>query len=191
MFVSNPLEVKTMAFVTLKLTLLAGFMVALSSCSNVQSALGLGKSPPDEFAVVTKAPLIVPPDFSLRPPRPGAPRPQELQPTETARRALLGEELGESEVGPSKGEVALLVKAGADRVDPNIRRVLSDETGGTRQKDQAFADRVLFHTENNERSSRGPAEAVTKIDSVPEGGYVESEDEDDSNENRVFFRSDG
>jgi len=31
----------------------------------------------DEFAVVTKAPLIMPPDYNLRPPRPGAARPQE------------------------------------------------------------------------------------------------------------------
>lgn len=182
MVVSNILEIKIISFIALKLILLVGVVVVLSSCSNVQSALGLGKSPPDEFVVVTKAPLIVPPDFSLRPPRPGAPRPQELQPTETARRALLGEELSESEVGPSKGEVALLMKAGADRVDPNIRRVLSDETGGTRKKDQAFADRVLFYTESNERSSWGSAEAVTKIDSMTEDGYAESEDEDNPNE---------
>jgi len=44
---------------------------------------------PDEFRVVTKAPLVVPPDFSLRPPAPGKPRPQELQPESAARTALL------------------------------------------------------------------------------------------------------
>ena len=32
---------------------------------------------PDEFAVESRAPLTVPPDFDLRPPEPGAPRPQE------------------------------------------------------------------------------------------------------------------
>ena len=31
----------------------------------------MGKRSPDEFAVVSRAPLIVPPDFELRPPRPG------------------------------------------------------------------------------------------------------------------------
>ena len=35
----------------------------------------MSKRAPDEFAVVRRAPLIVPPDFDLRPPDPGAPRP--------------------------------------------------------------------------------------------------------------------
>ena len=31
----------------------------------------MGKRSPDEFAVVRRAPLILPPDYGLRPPRPG------------------------------------------------------------------------------------------------------------------------
>ncbi len=144
MVIIDPLKIQNTIASACKLALLGGVMLSLVGCGGMQSALGLGKSPPDEFAVVTKAPLVVPPEFSLRPPRPGAPRPQELQPTETARRALLGEEFGEGEEGPSKGEVSLLMRAGADRVDPNIRKVLSDESGGTRKKDEGFADKVLF-----------------------------------------------
>ena len=34
---------------------------------------GPGQAPPDEFQVVRRAPLILPPDYSLRPPEPGAP----------------------------------------------------------------------------------------------------------------------
>ena len=49
------------------------------------------KVTPDEFRVVTKAPLVVPPDYALRPPAPGEPRPQELQPESAARTALLGQ----------------------------------------------------------------------------------------------------
>ena len=125
------------------LTLVAATGFALSGCGATRSALGLDKSPPDEFAVVTKAPLIVPPDFSLRPPKPGAPRPQEIQPSQTARTALLGN--GETqEGGPSAGESALLMQAGADRVDPNVRAVLNDEFGRLKQKDEGFADRIIF-----------------------------------------------
>ena len=54
--------------------------VALSGCQSTKNALGLNKVVPDEFRVVTKAPLVVPPDYALRPPAPGEPRPQELQP---------------------------------------------------------------------------------------------------------------
>jgi len=125
------------------LTLVAATGIALSGCGATRSALGLDKSPPDEFAVVTKAPLIVPPDFSLRPPKPGAPRPQEIQPSLTARTALLGEGAVQ-EGGPTAGEAALLAQTGADRADSNVRAVLNDEYGRLKQKDEGFADRIIF-----------------------------------------------
>ena len=56
-----------------KIGVLALILPAMAACS----ALG-GKNPPDEFAITTKAPLVVPPDYALRPPKPGESRPQEL-----------------------------------------------------------------------------------------------------------------
>ena len=54
-------------------TLLMCGMTALAGCSgSVQESLGLGKRQPDEFQVVRRAPLVLPPDFNLRPPEPGA-----------------------------------------------------------------------------------------------------------------------
>jgi hypothetical protein len=55
---------------------------------SVQEALGMSKRAPDEFAVVKRAPLIVPPDFELRPPEPGAPRPNIGRTSDQARVAL-------------------------------------------------------------------------------------------------------
>jgi hypothetical protein len=73
-----------------RIVLAAALPLALTACEGVKQELGLTKQPPDEFAVVaSKAPLVVPPDFTLRPPRPGAPRPQEQQPAEAARSALV------------------------------------------------------------------------------------------------------
>ena len=46
--------------------------LALSGCSDAKEQLGLTRSAPDEFAVVKRAPLAMPPDYTLRPPRPGA-----------------------------------------------------------------------------------------------------------------------
>lgn len=48
----------------------------------------MGKRAPDEFAVVKRAPLIVPPDYDLRPPDPGAPRPNVGRTSDQARVAL-------------------------------------------------------------------------------------------------------
>ena len=47
------------------------------------------RSGPDEFGVVSRAPLSQPPDFSLRPPRAGAKRPNEVTPREDAQKKLL------------------------------------------------------------------------------------------------------
>ena len=50
------------------------------------------KEPPDEFAVVTKAPLVMPPDYNLRPPKPGAAPTNQYSPTESAAAAVYGED---------------------------------------------------------------------------------------------------
>jgi DUF3035 family protein len=75
------------------IALLAAGLLALAGCARgtVQEALGIGKRVPDEFAVVQRAPLVVPPDFELRPPRPGEPRPQIGTPSDQARAALVGQ----------------------------------------------------------------------------------------------------
>lgn len=113
----------------------------LAGCVSTRNALGLTKVTPDEFRVVTKAPLVVPPDFALRPPAPGKPRPQELQPESAARTALLGNREGETR---SEGEKLLVAKAGADKADPLIRYVVDDEFGDVAHKEKSFADRVMF-----------------------------------------------
>ncbi|TAL35382.1 DUF3035 domain-containing protein [Phenylobacterium sp.] len=113
----------------------------LAGCQSTQKALGMSKVTPDEFRVVTKAPLVVPPDYALRPPAPGEPRPQELQPESAARNALLGQREAEQR---SDGEKLLVAKAGAEKADPLVRYVVDDEFGDIAHKEKNFADRVMF-----------------------------------------------
>jgi hypothetical protein len=101
----------------------------------------MAKVTPDEFRVVTKAPLVVPPEYALRPPAPGEPRPQELQPESAARAALAGQAASAQR---SDGERLLVARSGADRSDPLIRYVVDDEFGDLAHKDKSFADRVMF-----------------------------------------------
>ena len=115
--------------------------LSLAGCQSTRNALGITKVVPDEFRVVTKAPLVVPPDYALRPPAPGEPRPQELQPESQARVALVGQRNAEQR---SDGEKMLVAKAGAEHADPLIRYVIDDEFGAVAHKDRGFADRVLF-----------------------------------------------
>jgi hypothetical protein len=128
--------------------------IGLSGCGSTRKALGMSKVTPDEFRVVTKAPLVVPPDYALRPPAPGEPRPQELQPESVARSALLGQAAGENR---SEGEKLLVSKAGGEKADPLVRYVVDDEFGDLAHKDKSFADRVMFW------KSDKPAEAAPGV----------------------------
>lgn len=137
-------------------TLLAISAAALgvAGCSSTRQALGAQKVTPDEFRVVTKAPLVVPPDYALRPPAPGEPRPQELQPESAARQALLGQRAALSR---SEGESLLVAKAGADKADPLVRYVVDDEFGDIAHKEKSFADRVLFWRKDQPATQATPA----------------------------------
>lgn len=60
----------------------------LSSCSDFKQMVGLDQPMPDEFAVESRAPLTIPPEFNLRPPEPGAPRPQEKSSQQQAEQII-------------------------------------------------------------------------------------------------------
>ncbi len=126
--------------------------LALSGCGNVQETLGLGKKPPDEFAVVKQAPLILPPNYALRPPEPGASRPGGVDPREVAQAALTGRrpatqgDIAGRAGGASKsqGENALLSEARATNPDPSIRRKVNEEFSNLAERDRDFVDRLIF-----------------------------------------------
>lgn len=63
-------------------------VILLSGCTDFRRAIGLDRAGPDEFAVESRAPLTIPPDFDLRPPQPGAPRPQDANVAEKAKTAI-------------------------------------------------------------------------------------------------------
>ncbi|MDD9992327.1 MAG: DUF3035 domain-containing protein, partial [Rhodospirillales bacterium] len=104
-------------------------VASLSACDSIGGAFGLGKSAPDEFAVVRSAPLTLPPDLTLRPPRPGAPDANQASVREQAESVLLQESgAGSAESATvTSGEAAFIEQAGAADVDPNIRRIVDRE----------------------------------------------------------------
>ena len=102
-----------------------------------------GNSKPDEFRVVTKAPLVMPPEYKLLPPRPGEVGPEELRASQAARRAILGTAAGSS-TRASIGERALVQSAARGEYDPDIRAKLDIETAQLTTKTKSFADRILF-----------------------------------------------
>lgn len=148
------MTIRTMSRCPVILLAILPLGMALSSCTGVKEQLGLTKSAPDEFTVVTKAPLIIPPDLTLRPPRPGASGPGDAQAHERARRALVGAAAEEetspaapetaAQPDPSRAEASFLKKAGADEADPRIRTVIRRETLAVAEKDPSFIRRLMF-----------------------------------------------
>jgi hypothetical protein len=114
--------------------------VAVSGCG-AKRALGLERSAPDEFRVITKAPLVMPPDFALRPPRPGEARPADN--AAPAAPAVFGENTGAQ---ASDGEKLLIAKAGATSVDSSIAGTVDFEGGAVIRKSETYANRVLAPT---------------------------------------------
>lgn len=78
----------TRGILALNIVVLTGLGLVLSGCSGIGEALGLSKRPPDEFEVMAKKPLTVPPDFNLRPPAEEELDLMERNPREMAFRAL-------------------------------------------------------------------------------------------------------
>ncbi len=126
---------------------LCALALALSACDSVRGSLGLDKRAPDEFAVVPSAPLALPPDYRLRPPEPGAPRPTESTPREQAESAVFesgGTRRVERAGLETRGEIALLEQAGATDTNPDIRRIIDREFSLYVEEDESFFESLLF-----------------------------------------------
>lgn len=93
----------------------------------------LNRERPDEFAVQRQAPLVVPPDFNLAPPSPGAPRPVEGTASEQALEVLFGGPAPRSGV-----ETSVLDRAGA--AEPGIRSMVGSEGTNTVAKGAVTRD---------------------------------------------------
>lgn len=133
------------------LTLAAVTLTACSGDTDIRRQLGLDRQGPDAFRVVAQAPLELPPGFGLRPPQPGAPRPNEATTAQQARSAVFGtpaltrDQLADGT--RSGGEVALLRQAGAVNLDPSVREAVDRESQQLAAADRRLIDRILFWRE--------------------------------------------
>lgn len=98
---------------------------ALALSATLLTACGssglFGRDRPDEFLVSRSAPLAIPPDFALTPPRAGEPSAQGSDTTAEALQAMFG-----GAAPRSASEEALLGEAGSDETDSGIRSTVAD-----------------------------------------------------------------
>lgn len=136
----------------------AALSAGLTGCGGgVKETLGLNRQAPDEFQVVRRPPLAIPPDFRLRPPEPGAPPTGMGTAQDMGRAALYGNGGGAFQggwigqngavagrQGLSGGERAFLSAVGADKASPDIRATVNRESSVLAEEERPFTDRLVF-----------------------------------------------
>jgi hypothetical protein len=124
----------------------------LSGCDKAKQVMGQTKEGPDEFAVFQRAPLSLPPDYRLKPPKPGAERPQAVNPRDRAVKALGIKKDTSNQPTKTKnnlsslspGELSVLQLTGATKADPSIRMKIEKETGILVTASKTFTDKIAF-----------------------------------------------
>lgn len=135
--------------------------LTLTGCGGWRESVGLEVPPPDEFLVVSRAPLQMPPSLTALPvPQPDAPSLVDRDPQAAARTALAGAGTAQA-TGQSAGEQALVSRAGP--ADPAIRDTLANDTVAAGQRrfglDSFFGIPIVQNPELAGRQLDSAAEA--------------------------------
>jgi hypothetical protein len=121
----------------------------LAGCDSFNRAIGKTRVIPDEFQVVSNAPLAIPPDYTLRPPRVGN-GPDQSNPTDQARETVFraGDNQQASAPAPSQGmspgQQDLLKAAGATNAPADIRQTVDADPVNGVPFDRSLVDKLLF-----------------------------------------------
>lgn len=125
--------------------LLATLALSLAGCQSLREAAGMERIEPDAFAISPKPPLVIPPDYNLRPPAPGAPPTHALDPAEAAEAAVAG--MPSSAPAPghfSMVEQDLLAKSGGATAKDSIRQQIAADNRNMQMADHSFTNQLLF-----------------------------------------------
>src|ERR1700748_1925147 len=147
----------------LRIAVVGVSLLTLAACDSLREEAGLTKQSPDEFAVTTKAPLVVPPDFNLRPPSPGAAPLNQTDPTSAAEAAMFtptdpNTVAAQMQGNYSAGEKKLLAKSGAQNTDPTIRAELQSDEKNMQGADPSFTDKILGSPAKAGPAAKGASE---------------------------------
>tara|TARA_Y100001960_G_scaffold290467_1_gene331094 strand:+ start:115 stop:651 length:537 start_codon:yes stop_codon:yes gene_type:complete len=133
-------------------------VLLLGACSGVKEELGLTRNSPDEFTVVKRAPLTLPPEYNLRPPGSGPTAVTSGRTAGTARTAVFGSTGTTTQA--DNADSAFLAKAGAVDADSSIRNVIEQENGYITVENRSTIEKLLRRD--------GDAEAAVVVDPVKE-----------------------
>lgn len=145
--------------------MLATCAAALGGCggSSLGHTFGFIHDAPDEFTVTTRAPLAMPPTFSLPPPIPGASRPQEQSQASKAEEALVPQmALGGPPASNSPGQQALVQEAGPP-VSNDIRTEVDQQALKDRPSESVWQKMRFWQTSQPSGIVVDPAKEAQRL----------------------------
>ena len=152
------------------IVLIPAILLVLGGCQKTKEILGMNKNPPNEFTVMQRAPLEVPPEYTLRPPQPGSKRPQELsaKPAHVKAKEIVVRNRRSSlqKSSRSRGEKAFLAKTGAHKADKNIRIKVDSESYVEKNKHDDknwFAKKLPFYKAPQNKNLINPKEEQERL----------------------------
>ena len=188
--------------------LIACSALTLAACSSttVKDTLGIDRKAPDEFRVVSRPPLYIPPDFNLQPPTTGVVSASVVPADKQAQSLVLDgkNSLANAAVSPvksatlpkvdknaSSGEQQFLKNIGADKADPKVRDELTQQAIVKQEKQEESSWWDIFSATREKKEplvdAKGEAERIKKDEAagkpVTEGETPEIKDKD-----RGWFR---
>ncbi|MEC9078130.1 MAG: DUF3035 domain-containing protein [Pseudomonadota bacterium] len=149
-FVTICTKMKTKSY---KSVIAISLMILLTGCSSARDIVGLSKQSPNEFEVVTRAPLSLPPDYGLRVPVPKFSRTQEKSLRESADKLIpargsqsTGQNFSRADRSGaiSPAEEAILGRAQAKISDQSIRAEINSDNKTISGTDKKLIEKIMF-----------------------------------------------
>ncbi|MEM8948725.1 MAG: DUF3035 domain-containing protein [Pseudomonadota bacterium] len=156
----------------------APLLTACGGGDTVQEALGFQQRGPDELAVIKRPPLIVPPDYNLRPPRSGSEDDGSNAASDAARKTLIGPSSSidaapsearailtgtnsENDVSDAASEGQNLLVSRSQRAERDLDKVV--ETRAENRVDRALLRRLLAWTPDSRTDASDDAESEDAV----------------------------
>lgn len=150
----------------------------LAACSgSVRDTLGMRRSAPNEFKVVSNPPLSVPPEFSLRPPVPDDSFVENKSTSTEAKKVLFEKASADITISSeTNGEEAFRSLFNANEANPEIKSLLQKEIieAAKQEEEKSFIEKNLlskipsFSKDNEKQESDSIVDAKLEKDRITE-----------------------
>lgn len=143
----------------------------VSACAIDKQTLGLGRRTPDEFTVITRKPLSLPPEYNVTPPTNKDISSNNI--SNEVKTSVLGEKDSKNKL--NNEDISFLSTINADNSDKNIREELTNNSNPAGNK--KVVNKIMFwKSEDNSTIIDNAAEAKRLKENKKQGNKINNGD---------------